>query len=195
MSYLIKSIGGSENIPLKEYVIDTKEELESLNLDEFDFGTKFVVLDGGSSYILNSRKELKEVATGGAGGAGGAGDAGGGNASASASVILRITEEYAGFGSYASYLSVNGEDFGEIIAYKGNNYELSSEELLERLLSIVRDSDSDDVRLVIDPHTGNKKVFTSWYVDYSQLTFINYVSADPDRSFLNNYVFYFPTEE
>lgn len=59
MSYLIKSIGESENIPLKEYVVDTKEELENLNLDEFSFGTKFVVLEDGSSYILNSGKELR----------------------------------------------------------------------------------------------------------------------------------------
>lgn len=73
MSFILKKVGESSNIPYREYVCDEVIDITLIDTKTCSMGSTCYVINTGETYILNSQKQWKKymgISSGGTGGGG-----------------------------------------------------------------------------------------------------------------------------
>lgn len=68
MSYVLKKVGRTPNIPFKTFECDNESDMANINLKGVPMGSRCYVINTGATYALNSEGEWKKVPSGGGSG-------------------------------------------------------------------------------------------------------------------------------
>ena len=68
MSYVLKKVGKTPNIPFKTFECDNESDMADINLKGVPMGSRCYVINTGATYALNSEGEWKKVPSGGGSG-------------------------------------------------------------------------------------------------------------------------------
>lgn len=66
--YSIFSNSGVTNYGVKNYVVDVEEDLQTINISTAEPGSQAFVIESSKLYMLNSKKEWKNIKVGSSGG-------------------------------------------------------------------------------------------------------------------------------
>lgn len=67
MSYILKKVGRTPNIPFKTFECDNVEDMANIDLQGVPMGSRCYVINDGTTYALNSTGEWKKVPSIGSG--------------------------------------------------------------------------------------------------------------------------------
>lgn len=67
MSYVLKRVGRTPNIPFKTFECDTVADMNNINLQGVPMGSRCYIINEGTIYALNSAGEWKKVPSNGSG--------------------------------------------------------------------------------------------------------------------------------
>lgn len=82
MAYILRNIGEAQNVPYYTFECDDTEDLPLIDVSRAVMGSRCYVINTGTWYALNSKKQWKEMpagATGSGSGSGGSGGSGSGD--------------------------------------------------------------------------------------------------------------------
>lgn len=65
MASILRKIGNADNVAVNYYEADTERDMWEIDVSKAPMGSRCYVIDTGSTYALNSRKEWKAVPSGG----------------------------------------------------------------------------------------------------------------------------------
>lgn len=71
MSYVLKQVGNTPNIPFHYFECDNESDLTDINVKEVEMGARCYVINSGKTYALNSLKQWKMVPISSGSGGGG----------------------------------------------------------------------------------------------------------------------------
>lgn len=63
MSYILKTVGNTPNIPYCYFECDNESDLSSIDTFNVEMGARCYVINSGKTYALNSQKQWKLVPT------------------------------------------------------------------------------------------------------------------------------------
>lgn len=65
MASILRKIGNADNVAVNYYEADTERDMWQIDVTNAPMGSRCYVIDTGSTYALNSKKEWKIVPSGG----------------------------------------------------------------------------------------------------------------------------------
>ena len=71
MAYILSKVGQSFNVPVHTYKADTKEDMNTIDLQGVPVGSKCYIINNGKWYMLNSERKWKAMSISSGGGSSG----------------------------------------------------------------------------------------------------------------------------